>query len=288
MQPSFAVRTAPCLLLLLAGSCRPLSQEELTDVAQAVGELLASADEASQGGGFAALWLRRPAALQPGWPERVLRAAWPTAEAHATCASLPFSPCNVGLRTRTLDGCYLGWGYLEGAVRLQFDDAACALGGVGAGVTRTAEVSLQGPRAGTFLLDSEGGGVRVERSAEGFRVTAPGFRRRLLDANGKATSDLRARTLEPLQLRGEGRAGRTLSGGVLEVEDALSGTTVPLRAQALGWDETCNCARTGTLSGAATGGRGRVTVELASCGKARVWVDGAEPAEVILDRCGTL
>ncbi|MBM4377730.1 MAG: hypothetical protein FJ086_00250 [Deltaproteobacteria bacterium] len=288
MQPPRAARLAPCLLLLLAGACRPLSGEELADVAQAVGELLASVDEASQGGGFAGPWLRRPAAFEPAWHERLLQAAWPAAHAHATCAGLPFSACDGGVRERTLDGCYLGWGYLEGSVRLRFDDAACALGTTGAGVTRTSQVSLRGPRAGTFLLDAEGGGIRVERAADGFTATVAGFRRRLLGEDGQATSDMRARTAEPLRLSGEARAGRTLSGGVLEVRDALTGTAVPLRAGELAWDENCNCASSGALSGAASGGRGVVQIELASCGKARVWVDGAEPAEVILDRCGTL
>ena len=113
MQPRPPCRLLASVLLLLSGACRPLSQDELTDVAQAVGELLASVDEASQGGGFAALWLRRPAALEPPWHERLWGAAWPGAEAHATCAGLPFSACDGGLRERALDGCYLGWGYLE-------------------------------------------------------------------------------------------------------------------------------------------------------------------------------
>jgi hypothetical protein len=281
-------RLASLLLLLASAGCHPLSADELAEVAQAAGELMASVDEASQGGGFAALWLRRPAAFEPAWHERLLQAAWPAAEAHATCAALPFSACDGGLRERTLNGCYLGWGYLEGSVRLQFDDAACALGAAGAGVTRTAEVRLRGPRAGDFVLDSEGGGVRVERAAAGFTVTVPGFRRRLLGEDGQPTSEVRGRSLEPFQLHGEARAGRTLSGGVLEVRDALAGTVVPLRAGTLTWDETCNCARSGTLTGTASGGRGTVKLEMASCGKARVSLDGAEPAEVILDRCGTL
>ena len=288
MQPRPPHRLTLSLLLLLCAGCRPLSQDELADVAQAVGELMASVDEAAQGGGFAGLMLRRPAAFEPAWHERLLGSAWPSAEAHATCAGLPFSACDGGVRTRALDGCYLGWGYLEGSVRLRFDDETCTLGAVGRGVTRTAEVTLRGPRAGTFLLDAGDGGVRLERAAEGFTVTVPGFRRRWQREDGTPVSDVRARTLEPLQLGGEARPGRTLTGGVLEVRDEVSGTTVPLRAKGLSWDETCNCARTGAFTGTAAGGRGTVKVELASCGKAQVSLEGAAPTEVILDRCGTL
>jgi hypothetical protein len=277
-------------LLLLAPGCQPVSRAEAEEVALCVGDVLASVDEASQGGGLAALWLRRPRAFEPSWQQRLWALSWGTAEAHATCAGLPFSPCAAGQRTRKLEGCYLGWGYLEGEVSLRFDDAACGLSAEGQGVTRTADLWLRGPRAGTLKLGADGGGVRLLRREGGFEVTVPGLRRMQVDDAGATVLDVRARTAAPLALLGEGRAGRVLALDGLTVEDVRGGLTWTVLAGAqLSWDAECNCASSGVLEARASGERGgRLRLELVSCGKGLLSVDGGEAQEIILDRCGTL
>ncbi|MEN9797426.1 MAG: hypothetical protein RL653_1122 [Pseudomonadota bacterium] len=278
------------LLLLLAAACHPVTRLEAEEVAIAVGDVLASVDEASQGGGFAALWLRRPRAFEPAWHERWRALALGTAEAHATCAGLPFSACAEGRRSRTLEGCYLGWGYLEGEVSLRFDDAACGLASEGQGVTRTADIRLRGPRAGTLRLDADGGGVRLLRRAGGFEVTVPGLRRTQVDDAGATVLDVRTTTAAPLALAGEGRAGRVLSLDGLVVEDVRGGLRWTVDAGAkLAWDAECNCASSGVLGARASGERSaRLRLELVGCGKGLLSVDGGKAEEVILDRCGTL
>lgn len=280
----------PVSLLLLAAACHPVTQVEAEEVALAVGDVLASVDEASQGGGLAALWLRRPRALEPSWPERLRALAWGTAEAHATCAGLPFSPCTEGRRTRELAGCYLGWGYLEGEVSLRFDDAACGLESAGQGVTRTADIRLRGPRVGRLQLGADGGGVRLVRRDGGFEVTVPGLRRTQVDAAGATVLDVRATATAPLPLSGEGRAGRVLGLEGLGVEDLRAGLRWSVGAgAALSWDAECNCASSGALEARASGERsGRLRLELVGCGKGLLSVDGGEAEEIILDRCGTL
>jgi hypothetical protein len=279
----------PCLLLL-AAACHPVTQQEAEEVALAVGDVLASVDEAGQGGGLSALWLRRPRGFAPPWHERLRALAWGTAEAHATCAGLPFSACAAGQRRRKLEGCYLGWGYLEGEVALQFDDAACSLASEGQAVTRTADLRLRGPRVGTLRLQADGGGVRLVRRAGGFEVTVPGLRRTQVDDAGATVLDVRARTTAGLTLSGEGRAGRVLALEGLEVEDVRGGLTWTVMPGArLTWDAECNCASSGVLEARAAGERrGRLRLELVGCGKGRLSVDGGDGEEIILDRCGTL
>src|SRR4051794_39615347 len=85
-------------------ACGGAASDE-SEVAQAVGDTMASFDESSQGGAFAmAPIFKVPRLMRPSFLDQA--ADLVISQAHAaTCSATSFSACSSGVRTKTFDSC---------------------------------------------------------------------------------------------------------------------------------------------------------------------------------------
>ncbi|HVT05979.1 MAG TPA: hypothetical protein VHO67_00900 [Polyangia bacterium] len=262
--------TAAALAAVAGAGCRK-GIDDQGQIGAAVGEVMASADDAANGPPAAA-------GLTP-------------AAQKAACYPFAFSACNAGVRTETLDSCTFGPATVDGTVTLTFSDTTgCSLAATGASVNRTAEFTVTGPYGGTLTVTSPGGGQILTRTAGGFDFAVPGMERVLEGPRGNRLFDIATQTTTPLSITGVSRADFTIVAGTLVVSHRLAGYNVALTPEDLAWKPTCTCAVSGKLTGKVSGGHAdgkSVTVTLTGCGTADVDVDGdLEP--VTLDRCAAI
>jgi hypothetical protein len=275
--------------------CRKTADDETAQIGAAVGEVMSSLDESSQGGTTTAMlpalpMLRTPDALRgPAW-RRALDAVFPSAYA-AACGDTAFSACSAGARTRTFSACSLGLATLDGTVTLSFSAAPlCVVLAANDAVTRTADFTLTGLYGGTLAVTSPGGGQTLTKTATGFEYSVAGMERVLTGPGGRTLFDVSTRTTAPIVVTGSSRADLVIVSGALEVTHHLAGYKVTLTPSNLAWTATCNCAVSGSLTGTVSGGKhdGKsATVTLTGCGDADVTIDG-QTDSITLDRCTTL
>jgi hypothetical protein len=280
------------MAMLAAGACRKQGLTDQDQIGAAIGEVMASVDESTQGSGATARlpMLRMPDDLRgPIW-RQVFDGVVRTAYA-GTCVQSAFASCAAGIRTRTFDNCSIGAATLDGSVTLTFSDTnACAVAVAGDSVNRTASFTLTGPYGGTLAVSAPGGGQTLIKTATGFDYAVPGMERVLTGPGGHTLFDISTRTTAPIHMTGSSRADLVIVSGALEVSHNLAGYKVTLVPDHLAWSSTCNCAVSGTLTGTVSGGKhdGKMaSVTLMGCGEAEVTVDG-DSESVTLDRCASL
>jgi hypothetical protein len=274
------------------------TDDDQQQIGSAIGEAMASLDESTQGGATTAMVpalpiypiLRTPDQLTaPAW-RRALNSVLPSAYG-AACWPSTFAACTSGVRSRQFDSCTLGLSTLSGWVTLTFSSPAlCVVATDGDVVTRTANFTLTGPFGGTLAVTSPGGGQTLTKTAAGFKYEVGGMERVLTAPGGRMLADIGTRTTTPIAVTGSSRADLAIVSGALEVNHKLAGYTVTLVPSNLAWSSTCNCAVSGSLTGAVAGGKfaGKsASVELTGCGQADVTIDG-DTQSVTLDRCAPI
>lgn len=289
----------PALALFVLASCGSLGCRKLGagddsgQIGAAVGEVMSSLDEATQGGTATAYYfpsiplLRTPEQLKgPMW-RRLLGSPVPRAYA-ASCLGTAFAACDAGSRTKSFDTCSLGTATIDGSVTLSFTrNPFCIMPAVGDAVTRTASFTLTGLYGGTLAVSAPGGGQTLTRTATGFEYTVGEMRRVLTGPGGRTLFDVSAQTTAPIVITGSSRADLVIVSGALEVTHHSAGYSVTLSPSNLAWSASCNCAVSGSLTGTVSGGKhdGKsASVTLTGCGDADVTLDG-QTESVTLDRC---
>jgi hypothetical protein len=287
-------RYAVVFFLLSAGvslGCRKVGTDDANQIGAAVGEVMSSLDESTQGGTTTAFLrlplLRPPEQLKgPMW-RRMIGAVRPQAYA-AACTTETFSSCSAGARTKTFSGCTFGAATLDGSVTLAFTkDPLCVMTAAGDGVTRTASFTLTGLYGGTLAVSSPGGGQTLTKTATGFEYSVGGMERVLTGPGGHTLFDVSTETTTPIEITGSSRADLVIVSGALKVTHHLAGYAVTLTPSNLTWSAGCNCAISGSLTGTVSGGThdGKsASVTLTGCGEAEVTIDG-QTDSVTLDRC---
>lgn len=276
--------------LALAGCGGNTSVDDAEELGHAVGDVMASFDEAGTGASFSArsLPLDRPG-LGRGLLDRALDLAVPPAYA-AACWTEMFVACSNSQRVKRFDNCALGANTLSGEVTLTFSRPSCTFLLVGDTVNRQANFTLTGRRNATLTVSSDGGGQTVTRTTDGFTYKVLGMRRVLKNGAGTALVDISTDTLQDIVITGSSRANRTLVSGTLEIVHHLADYTATLTPESLKWNGTCNCPVSGKLTGTATGSsKGTLTavVEFSGCGTGTVTV-GSDTSTVNFDRCAAL
>jgi hypothetical protein len=291
---SKSVVLAMAVAAVAPAACRKAdTNDDNGQIGAAVGEVMASLDESTQGSPTAALVpilpaVRVPDALRgPAW-RRALDAVFPSAEA-AACADATFSACSNGMRTRAFSSCSLASvATLDGVVTLAFGSSPlCTLAATGDSVTRTASFTVSGLYGGMLTVTSPGGGQTLTKTATGFEYTVGGMERTLTGPGGRTLFDVITQTTAPIEITGGSRADLVIVSGALKVNHRLAGYSVTLTPNNLAWSASCNCAVSGSLTGTVSGGPhdGRsATVELTGCGEADVTID-SQTDSITLDRC---
>lgn len=222
--------------------------------------------------------------------ERVRNSPWalllPEAFA-ANCSRAVANTCSSGVRSALYDDCAVAGTLrtLNGQVDLTYSQAACTLASNGDSVTRVYNVTVNGPRGGSYTLSSHsatdytgatygGGGVLTKTSA-GWNVQILG-RHSSFTLGGRERMSVSVRTLSDLQVTGGiSRASRTVSGGQLQVNHNRAGFTAVFAPSNLQWSSSCCHPTSGQLAVTYSGSKtGSATVTFNGCGSASLSESG--------------
>ncbi len=239
----------------------------------------------------------RFAQLNRRWSDRL--SLIPEANA-TTCAAwsiTSFGSCSSGVITRTFDtggsGCTIGLATLSGSVSLTFKDSTGATASsctfsTGYSITRAPNYTITGRRGATITVSSDGGGQKLTKTGTGtYTWDTLGVRRVASTASGTQVFDISTKTNSSITVTGAPRAGRTITGGELQITHNLKNYVVKLVPTDVTWASGCNCPTSGKWSGSATGDEtsDSFTIDITGCGTATVTANDTTTA-VTFDRCG--
>ncbi len=271
----------------------PLSQADIAETAQQIGDVMASVDESggNNSGTIAVMENQRRymAIKEQQLPRNIARDVFelftPVKEAQAAaCSTTNFNSCSSGTMVRDLNGCNIGSAVFSGNITLTFSQMACTLNSDGDHVSRNPNFTVTGRRDALLTVTKTGvNGQRMVRVGSGdYSLTNDGVRR-VFSASGTTLFDYTTSTTSPIQVTGTSRADRVMDGGTLQVANNKSGVICSFSPTQVTWASGCNCASsgqwTGTCSDGKTGG-----IEITSCGRATITL-GDDDDEVSFDRC---
>ncbi|MCC7441393.1 MAG: hypothetical protein IT285_07160 [Bdellovibrionales bacterium] len=297
---------ASCLVLvssILLSGCADEGEVDIQEVAQQVGDVMASIDEsggssgsiswadpAATGEGRAALRLYArlaPSELRVAWWEGALV---PEAVAASCATAATFGACSGTSITRTFGGCTIGRGTFTGNVDLTWAGTGvvgCALNQIGNTLTREPDFTVTGRRGATLTVAKIGTNGQVLTWASGagasrvFSFSNDGIRR-VFTAGGETLFDFTTETTSDITVTGTSRSSRVVSGGTLRVTDNLEGTSCDYTPTAVTWSASCNCPVSGSWAGDCDGEESEL--EITGCGEATLTI-GAESEDLTFDRC---
>lgn len=287
----------PPLLAVLG--CSNATSTDSSEIAQQVGDAVASIDEAGgNGGSFSGtIGVREMDALdsalarvegRTSWWARV--AAWglPMAQAAACSSATTFGSCSNNTIVRTFGGCSIRSATFNGTVTLAFDDDAtdntCRLFVADDTVTRSPSFTVTGRRGATLSVSKSGTiGQRVTKTTTGYSFTSDGIRRTFTSATGTTILDFTTETTSAITITGSSRADRVLTGGTIKVLDHLKDNYCTFVPNEVTWETGCNCPISGSFSGTCSTGKS-VELTFSGCGSGSFTL-GSVTESVDLDRC---
>ncbi len=269
---------------------------DIDEIAQQVGDSMASVDESGGSSGTLAeldssrkfFKRRAPSEISNGWLETYVQ---PSAYA-ATCSAAPgFGSCTSNAVTRTFADCTVGGATFSGTVVNTWGGgaASCTLSGATQHITRVPAFTVTGRRGATLTVSKTGTlGQRLTLSSGSgassvFSMTNDGIRRAFTNASGTTTYDFTTATTSAITINGNSRTNRILSGGSLRVTNNLTQVTCDYVPTAVTWTSACNCPTSGSWAGTCSDGKS-TTVSINGCGTASLTV-GTVSTSVTFDRC---
>ena len=282
--------------------CSPesrVSSEGLDEVAQQVGDVMASIDETGGPQGTLSQlensYLKMERRLDPHFEFPGLI---PNAFASSCITSSSFSMCSASRSmTRTFNDCTLGLATFAGTVKLTWggtSGSGCSLGIPSAGgtITRAPDYTVTGLRGATLKVGLDPSAALGQRltyvgglgSGAQFNFSSDGIRRVFTLPDGSPLIDFTTRTLDNLVLTGVARSSsRVLNGGTLEVKNNLSDFKCDFTPNQVTWSPTCTCPVSGTWRALCSDGTNS-SIELTGCGSAE-FTFGLESQTISFDRC---
>lgn len=206
-----------------------------------------------------------------------------------SCSAVGFSSCSSNQRVRTFDGCStFAGGQMSGNVSLNFSGSgasSCNIPAANDAVSRVPNFSITGLRGATFSVSATSTGQSLTRTgATTFNFTNAGVRRSFVTPKGETLLDITTTTGSAIQVTGNNRANRTVSGGSLVVTNNISGVSCTLTPSSVQWSSGCNCPTAGQWTGSCSDSSQFTVAFGNTCGEATV-TKGSGSSTVILDRC---
>lgn len=290
------------VLSLSLASCKKAAEDNYSvdstaEAGQQVGDAMAAIDESggTTNGSIAKLDFqaneRAFARLAPNeisTSNALWKRIFSSAEA-VSCNAVSFSACSSNQRVRTFDGCstYAG-GAMSGNVALNFSGtgaASCTIPMANDVVSRVPNYSITGLRGATFSVAATSTGQSLARTgASTFNFTNAGIRRSFVTPKGSTILDITTATGSAIQVTGNSRANRTISGGSLVVTNNISGVSCTVVPSSVQWSSGCNCPTAGQWSGSCSDSSQFTVAFTGTCGEATV-TKGTGSNTVVLDRC---
>lgn len=286
------VLVAP-LLFIGCAEDDPLSDLDIAETAQQIGDVMASVDESggNSNGTIATLENQRrymaikEKQLASNIAQDVFDLLTPINKAQAAaCSATAFSACSSGTMVRDLNSCTIGSAVFSGNITLNFSQAACTLNTNGDYVNRNPNFTVTGRRNALLTVTKTGtNGQRMTRVASGnYNLTNDGVRR-VFSASGSTLFDYTTTTTSAIAVTGTSRADRVMNGGSLQVVNNRTGVACTFAPNAVAWSSNCNCASSGEWTGSCSDGK-TGSVSITSCGRATITLDD-DSDDLSFDRC---
>jgi hypothetical protein len=281
------------------------TSQDISELGQQVGDLMAGVDESGGTSGSLALLdlessrlfaRRAPEELSPTLLEKLGQGFLPEAFAGVCSTSASFGSCTASgiggtsARTRNLSGCTVGTRSFSGTITLSYSTADCSLTNVGDHVTREPAFTMTGRRGATLTVSKTGTlGQRLVRLSDSggtrtFSLSNDGIRR-VFTSSGGTLFDFTTTITSAVTVTGGSRAGRVMTGGVVQVLDNKTGVSCDFVPTAVTWVAGCNCPTSGSWAANCSDGSSR-GVTLTGCGTA-TYTSGSDSEEMTFDRCST-
>lgn len=300
------------IISIFMTSCRSASDDADAvstngEMAQQIGDVMSSVDEAAgTGGSFA--WINEIEASKQSLfafqkksvpsKKQLLQLAVPSEAVAATCFGNGFSTCTANSITRTFNSCTLGTATFTGSVGLAFTgptQATCKLAASGDVMKRNPNFSVSYNSASIAVTKSGTNGETLtyvsNTGANKVLTLANDGLRRVVTVDSVVMYDMTTSTLNssgvsaPITVTGSDRTNRILNGGTIRLQNNLSGSErCHISPSAVTWSGgTCTCATSGTWTGTCEI-KGGFTLSITGCGTANLTV-GTETTNVSLNRC---
>ncbi len=287
----------PLLLLLSCNKPENYAVDTTNESAQQVGENMASLDESggSSGGTLTSNEIKsyekafaRLSNDVPTKSQTVANFVFPMAHATA-CNAATFSTCAASKIVRDYTGCTTaGGGVMSGSTELTFSGsgtASCTILLANDYVDRKPNFSTTGLRGATFAVSATSTGQRTTRTgATTFTFSNAGVNRKFTTPKGNVLIDITTSTTSAINVTGNSRNTRTMSGGAMLIINNLTAVACSLTPTGIAWTASCNCPTSGTWSGACTDSSTFSVAFSATCGQTTVTQGGAT-STVNMDRC---
>lgn len=271
----------------------PLSQADIAETAQQVGDIMASVDEAggNNNGTIATLENQRrfmatkEKQLPNNFVQDVFDLFTPINRAQAAaCSTTTFSGCSSGEMVRDLNSCTIGSAVFTGDITLNFSQPTCTLNSDGDTVARDPNFSVTGRKNALLTVTKTGAsGQTMTRIGSGNYALANDGVRRVFSASGTTLFDYTTSTTSAITVTGTSRANRVMNGGSLQVINNKSAVVCSFAPTNVAWSSNCNCATSGTWGGSCSDGKSG-SIEITGCGRATITL-GDDDDNVAFDRC---
>ncbi len=261
---------------------------QVDEVAHSVGDALASLDEMLVVSGAA---LSSPGLFHSEHGEEETDLTGPERLSCLQTTPLTAVSCSSGIRTWTLDGeCSSGLRTaLTGTVTFRYSANDCGMGTVGTWVTRQPSYLQTGKKMGELIASSSAQGQVLTKTPAGYDFVIQDLERLFYWPDNEGNYPMSVSTPSSWIITGgQDRSSRVVTSGSLRlVQHRLGWTANVAITSPLVFSSTCNCAVSGTLTGAVTGEEedDQLEVEIQSCGVALIREHGMHSFRVKLDRC---
>ena len=210
----------------------------------------------------------------------------PTANA-ASCFGTGFMACSSGVIQRNFNSCTVGSAVFTGGVTLTYSNPACGLPTISNTVKRNPNFQIT-TNVGTVSVTKMGTDGQQLQYLSGtgadkvFSLTSDGIKRSVT-VKSDIKSDITTLTTSTVTVTGSGRT-RMMTGGQFRLQNNLTSEQCDVSPSAVQWSAGCTCATSGTWTGTCQL-KGGFSMNITGCGTATLTVGGADPKEIILNRC---
>lgn len=259
---SILLLSIPCLVF--AGGCGEKKEDEASSSVDSVESTIESGvtamdgviDEQVNSIGFSLRAQENRSIAE--WVNSVL---FPLAHA-TTCTRARAATCSAGVQTVTYDSCTgpLDLITASGDVTLTYSSANCTMTSTGDSVSRTYDLTLNGPRSGVLTLTSEntapydtnvaafGGGGKLTKTSSGYSLEILG-KHKSFSSRGTERFNVSMKTSSAVTVTGGlTRASRTVNGGELIVYHNLARFTATIQPVNLTYTSASCHPATGSLN----------------------------------------
>lgn len=302
-QLNYFVLLISLITIIQLNSCKGSAVEESSEseVAQQLGDVVASVDEVGGSAGLISLniqnsYFRTLVRLdQSSRLESLLDLSKmnPNINAYAdSCSSInTYSSCIANTITRNFGSCTMGSKTFAGSVNLVWggSSSSCNLVVAGDSISRSPAFTITGRRDATLTVSKTGsfGQKLTWISGTGFNkvfsLTNDGIRRTFVNSENVTTFDFTTMTNSAVTVTGSRRNERVMSGGSFVVTNHLTNVLCTYVPSQLTWTSSCNCPTSGSWAASCTDGN-TATLTHDGCGIANFEFAGASES-IELDRC---